>query len=179
MREPAIKQDAPQPVEAPPVTVAMSVPSGTPIKVALDSEVRIRDGRTTDSRQDHGTRIRLRQAPHSRRHSGERKSVGHRCRPQEDPHPGSHGRRFFSGSRSPCAVRRIDPGRWTASPYAHRRVPVPRAECSRFVPASEKPGATNTVHEAASKKVSAMRQQIRQSGPTCKSRSTSPEKCTG
>src|SRR5579863_8932911 len=44
---------APQP-EAPAVTVAMTVPSGTPIKVALDSEVRIREvgqpihGKTTE-----------------------------------------------------------------------------------------------------------------------------------
>jgi hypothetical protein len=52
--EQAKKDDAPQSPEASPVTVAMSVPSGTPIKVALDSEVRIRSvgqpihGKTTE-----------------------------------------------------------------------------------------------------------------------------------
>ena len=73
------KQEATaQAVEAPPVTVPMSVPSGTPIKVALDSEVRIRNvgqpihGKTTepvyafDKLLDPG------------RHLGQWKSVGDR-----------------------------------------------------------------------------------------------------
>ena len=48
------KDVPPQIVESPLVTVPMSVPSGTPIKVALDSEVRIRQvgqsihGKTTE-----------------------------------------------------------------------------------------------------------------------------------
>ncbi len=47
-------QNAPDNANAPPVTVAMSVGAGTPIKVALDSEVRIREvgqtihGKTTE-----------------------------------------------------------------------------------------------------------------------------------
>ena len=53
-QEESQKHVAPQIIEAPLVTVPMSVPSGTPIKVALDSEVRIREvgqsihGKTTE-----------------------------------------------------------------------------------------------------------------------------------
>jgi len=53
-QEESQKDVAPQITEAPLVTVPMSVPSGTPIKVALDSEVRIREvgqsihGKTTE-----------------------------------------------------------------------------------------------------------------------------------
>ena len=64
-----VKKDAAaQTAEALPVTVPMSVPSGTPIKVALDSEVRIRDSRTVYPWQDHRAGLCLRQTAHPRRH---------------------------------------------------------------------------------------------------------------
>jgi hypothetical protein len=74
--EKADKDVAPQIVESPLVTVPMSVPSGTSIKVALNSEIRIRQVRTVHSWQDHRARLCLRQVAHSCRHSGERKSLG-------------------------------------------------------------------------------------------------------
>ncbi len=164
--EPDAKQakqdDAPQPPEAPPVTVAMSVPSGTPIKVALDSEVRIRSvgqpihGKTTEPVYAFDKLLIPVGTPVSGTVSAI-DAVPKKTRTLE----------AMDGNFSP--VRRVHvqfdelilaDGRHLSM---HTVASPSPGGILRFVPASEKPANTNAVHEAASKKVGAVRQQIRQS----------------
>jgi hypothetical protein len=159
---PAIKQDTPQLAEAPPVTVAMSVPSGTPIKVALDSEVRIRTvgqsihGKTTEPVYAFDKLL----IPVGTPVNGKVSAI-------DDVSKKTRTLQAMDGNFSPDRGVHVQFDELILADGQHLPMhtvasPSPSGVL-RFVPASEKPGAANPVHEAASKKVGAVRQQIRQS----------------
>src|SRR5579863_2217556 len=150
---------APQP-EAPAVTVAMTVPSGTPIKVALDSEVRIREvgqpihGKTTEPVYAFDKLL----IPVGTTVNGKVSAI----------------------DSVPKKVRTLDALDANFSPRRNlhvqfdelvmsdgRRVPLQTVASPapdgvlRFVSANEKTKQKNKVEEAASGKVSATRQEIR------------------
>lgn len=160
--EPVIKQDEPQSAEAPPVTVAMSVPSGTPIKVALDSEVRIRTvgqpihGKTTEPVYAFDKLL----IPVGTSVNGKVSAI-------DDVSKKTRTLQAMDGDFSPDRGVHVQFDELILADGRHlplRTIASPSPSgVLRFVPAREKPGATNPVHEAASKKVGAVRQQIRQS----------------
>ncbi len=166
MQNQSIKQDEPQPAEAPPVTVAMSVPSGTPIKVALDSEVRIRTvgqpihGKTTEPVYAFDKLL----IPVGTSVNGKVSAI-------DDVSKKTRTLQAMDGDFSPDRGVHVQFDELILADGRHlplRTIASPSPSgVLRFVPAKEKPGATNPVQEAASKKVGAMRQQIRQIGPTC------------
>jgi hypothetical protein len=155
--------DAVQPQPAPPlpVTVAMSVPSGTPIKVALDSEVRIRTvgqpihGKTTEPVYAFDKLLIPAGTPVNGKVSAI-DAVPKKIRTLE----------AMDGNFSPVRTVHVQfdelvmpDGR--RLPMHTVASPAPGGVLS-FVPANEKAAKTNKVEDAASKKVSAARQQIRQ-----------------
>ncbi len=155
------KDAAVQAAEAPPVTLPMSVPAATPIKVALDSEVRIREvgqsihGKTTEPVYAFdkllipvGTRVNGRVSAID--------AVPKKIRTLQ----------AMDGNFSP--VRGVHVQFDELVMADGRRVsmqtiasPAPNGVL-RFVPANEKAAKTKKVQDAAAKKVSATRQQIRQ-----------------
>jgi len=147
---------APQPA----LTVAMTVPSGTPIKVALDSEVRIREvgqpihGKTTEPVYAFDKLLIPVGTPVNGKVSAI-DAVSKKVRTLE----------AMDGNFSPVravhvqfdelvmADGRVVPMHTVASPAPDGVL--------KFVPANEKAQPKNKVQEAASKKVSATRQEIR------------------
>ena len=145
----------------PALTVAMTVPTGTPIKVALDSEVRIREvgqaihGKTTEPVYAFDKLLIPVGTPVNGKVSAI-DAVSKKTRTLE----------AMDGNFSPVrsvhvqfdelvmADGRIVPMHTVASPAA--------GGILQFVPASEKARQKNKVQDAAEKKVSATRQQIRQ-----------------
>jgi hypothetical protein len=159
--EPAPKDLAAQAIAGPPVTVPMSVPSGTPIKVALDSEVRIREvgqpihGKTTEPVYAFDKLLIPVGTPVNGRVSAI-DAVPKKIRTLE----------AMDANFSP--VRRVHVQFDELVMADGRRVlmqtvasPAPDGVL-RFVPANEKAAKTNKVQDVAAKKVSATRQQVRQ-----------------
>jgi hypothetical protein len=159
--EPAPKDLAAQAIAGPPVTVPMSVPSGTPIKVALDSEVRIREvgqpihGKTTEPVYAFDKLLIPVGTPVNGRVSAI-DAVPKKIRTLE----------AMDANFSP--VRRVHVQFDELVMADGRRVlmqtvasPAPDGVL-RFVPANEKAANTNKVQDLAAKKVSATRQQVRQ-----------------
>ncbi len=153
------KNDAPPPEPAL-VTVPMSVPAGTPIKVALDSEVRIRNvgqpihGKTTDPVYAFDKLL----IPAGTRVNGKVSAIDAVPKTTRtldamdgnfSPVRGVHVQ--FDELVMPDG--RLLPMRTIASPAPNGVL--------RFVPANEKSANPNKVKDAASKKVSATRQMIR------------------
>ena len=146
--------------DAPPVTLLLSVPSGTPIKIALDSEVRIRNvgqsihGKTTDPVYAFdkllipaGTAVTGKVSAIDR--------VSKKVRTLE----------AMDGNFSPVRDVHIQFDELVMADGLHLPIrtvasPAPDGVLS-FVPATQKPEPTNKVQAAASKKVSATREQIR------------------
>jgi hypothetical protein len=156
------KQEASaQAVEAPPVTVPMSVPSGTPIKVALDSEVRIRNvgqpihGKTTEPVYAFDKLL----VPVGTSVNGKVSAI--------DPVP-RRIRTLQAMDANFSPVRAVHVQFDELVMADGHRVPMQTVASPapdgvlRFVPANEKTPKTNKVQDAAAKKVGAMRQQIRQ-----------------
>ncbi len=151
---------ASQPANAPLVTVAMSVPAGTPIKVALDSEVRIRTvgqairGKTTQpvyafdkllipvGTTVNGKVSAIDAVPKKTRTL---EAMDGNFSPVRGVHVQFDELVMSDGSRVPMHT--------VASPAPDGVL--------RFVPANEKVAKTNKVQDAASKKVSATRQELR------------------
>jgi hypothetical protein len=140
----------------------MSVPSGTPIKVALDSEVRIRSvgqpihGKTTEPVYAFDKLLVPVGTPVNGTVSAI-DTVPKKIRTLE----------AMDGNLSPVRRVHVQFDELILADGRHLSMqtvasPSPGGVL-RFVPASEKPANTNPVHEAASKKVGAVRQQIRQS----------------
>ena len=145
---------------SPALTVAMTVPSGTPIKVALDSEVRIREvgqaihGKTTEPVYAFDKLLIPVGTPVNGKVSAI-EGVSGKTRTLE----------AMDGNFSPVravhvqfdelvmADGRVVPMHTVASPAPDGVL--------KFVPANEKAQPKNKVQEAASKKVSATRQEIR------------------
>jgi hypothetical protein len=160
--EQARKDDAPQAPEASPVTVSMSVPSGTPIKVALDSEVRVRTvgqpihGKTTEPVYAFDKLLIPVGTP-----------VNGKVSAMEAPSKKTRTLDAMDGNFSPVRGVHVQFDELILADGRHlpmRTVASPSpGGVLWFVPAAEKPVNTNPVHEAASRKVSAVRQQIRQS----------------
>src|SRR5271169_21637 len=156
--EPA-KSDAVPPA-ALPVTLPMTVPSGTPIKVALDSEVRIRTvgqpihGKTTEPVYAFDKLL----IPVGTPVNGKVSAI--------DPVPKKvRTLEAMDGNFSPVHAVHVQfdelvlpDGR--QMPMHTVASPAPNGVL-RFVPANEKPAKTNKVEDAAAKKVSATRQEIR------------------
>jgi hypothetical protein len=156
------KQDATASItEAPLVTVPMSVPAGTPIKVALDSEVRIRDagqsiqGKTTEPVYAFdkllvpvGTAVNGRVSAIDAVPKKIRtlQAMDANFSPVRTVHVQFDELVLPDGRRVPMQT--------VASP-------APDGVLS-FVPANEKAAKTNKIQAAAGKKVSATRQQLRQ-----------------
>ena len=155
------KDAAPEPAEALPLTLPLTVPSGTPIKVALDSEVRIREvgqpihGKTTEPVYAFDKLL----IPVGTPVNGKVSAI--------DAVP--KGIRTLQAMNANFSPRRAvhvqfdelvmsDGRRVTMQTVAS---PAPDGVL-RFVPANEKARKTNKVQDAAEKKVSATRQQIRQ-----------------
>ena len=147
-------------IEAAPVTVPMSVPSGTPIKVALDSEVRIRQvgqpihGKTTDPVYAFDKLL----IPVGTSVNGRVSAI--------DPVPKKiRTLQAMDANFSPVRAVHVQFNELVMSDG--RRIPMQTVASPapdgvlRFVPANEK-AKTNKVQDAAAKKVSATRQQIRQ-----------------
>jgi hypothetical protein len=150
----------PQPAAPLPVTVAMSVPSGTPIKVALDSEVRIRTvgqpihGKTTEPVYAFDKLLIPAGTPVNGKVSAI-DAVPKKVRTLD----------AMDGNFSPVRAVHVQfdelvmpDGRRLAMHTVAS--PAPDGVLS-FVPANEKSANTNKVKDAASKKVSATRQEIR------------------
>jgi hypothetical protein len=157
-----IRTDAPvQPVEPPPVTVPMSVPAGTPIKVALDSEVRIREvgqpvhGKTTEPVYAFDKLL----VPVGTSVNGKVTAI--------DP-VSKKTRTLQAMDANFSPVRAVHVQFDELVMPDGRRVPMQTVASPapdgvlRFVPANEKAAKTNKAQDAAAKKVGAMRQQIRQ-----------------
>jgi hypothetical protein len=169
---PPAPQDAPQqkapqqkediaatPAAASPVTVPMSVPSGTPIKVALDTEVRIRAvgqpirGKTTEPVYAFDKLLIPTGTPVNGKVSAI-DPVAKKTRTLE----------AMDGNFSPVRAVHVQFDELVLSDG--RRVPMHTVASPapdgvlRFVPANEKTAKTNKVEDAASKKVSALRQEI-------------------
>jgi hypothetical protein len=155
------KDAAPEPPEALPLTLPLTVPSGTPIKVALDSEVRIREvgqpihGKTTEPVYAFDKLL----IPVSTPVNGKVSAI--------DAVPkGIRTLQAMNANFSPVRAVHVqfdelvmsDGRRVTMQTVAS---PAPDGVL-RFVPANEKARKTNKVQDAAEKKVSATRQQIRQ-----------------
>jgi hypothetical protein len=149
-----------QPAPPLPVTVAMSVPSGTPIKVALDSEVRIRTvgqpihGKTTEPVYAFDKLLIPAGTPVNGKVSAI-DAVPKKVRTLD----------AMDGNFSPVRAVHVQfdelvmpDGRRLAMHTVAS--PAPDGVLS-FVPANEKGANTNKVKDAASKKVSATRQEIR------------------
>ncbi len=147
-------------IEVAPVTVPMSVPSGTPIKVALDSEVRIRQvgqpihGKTTDPVYAFDKLL----IPVGTSVNGRVSAI--------DPVPKKiRTLQAMDANFSPVRAVHVQFNELVMSDG--RRIPMQTVASPapdgvlRFVPANEK-AKTNKVQDAAAKKVSATRQQIRQ-----------------
>jgi len=156
------KQDAVAPVvEAPLVSVPMSVPAGTPIKVALDSEVRVREvgqpihGKTTEPVYAFDKLL----VPVGTPVNGRVSAI--------DPLPKKiRTLQAMDANFSPVRAVHVQfdelvlpDGRRV--PMHTVASPAPNGILS-FVPANEKAAKTNKIQAAAGKKVSATRQQIRQ-----------------
>jgi hypothetical protein len=151
---------ATQPPETLPVTVAMSVPSGTPIKVALDSEVRVRavgqpiHGKTMEPVYAFDKLLIPVGTPVNGKVSAI-DVVPRKIRTLE----------AMDGNFSPVRGVHVqfdelvmaDGRRLTMHTVAS---PAPDGVL-RFVPANEKTAKTNKVQDAASKKVSATKQEVR------------------
>ena len=152
--EPA-KKDATASPEAPPVTVAMSIPSGTPIKVALDSEVRIRvvgqpiHGKTTEPVYAFDKLLIPVGTPVNGKISAI-DAVSKKVRTLDAMDANFSPVRAVHVQFDELVMRR---GLW-------RYTGGVAGSVLRFVPANEKTAQTNKLQEAASKKVSATRQQI-------------------
>ena len=159
--EQSLKEAAPEPPEALPVTLPLTVPSGTPIKVALDSEVRIREvgqpihGKTTEPVYAFDKLL----IPVGTPVNGKVSAI--------DAVPkGIRTLQAMNANFSPVRAVHVqfdelvmsDGRRVTMQTVAS---PAPDGVL-RFVPANEKARKTNKVQDAAEKKVSATRQQIRQ-----------------
>ena len=155
------KDAAPEPPEALPVTLPLTVPSGTPIKVALDREVRIREvgqpiqGKTTEPVYAFDKLL----IPVGTPVNGKVSAI--------DAVPKAiRTLQAMNANFSPVRAVHVqfdelvmsDGRRVTIETVAS---PAPDGVL-RFVPANEKARNTNKVQDAAEKKVSATRQQIRQ-----------------
>ena len=165
VRPPAAQAPKPEPpapvVEILPVTVPMSVPSGTPIKVALDSEVRVREvgqpihGKTTEPVYAFDKLL----IPVGTPVNGKVSAI--------DALPKKiRTLQAMDGNFSPVRDVHVQFDELVLADG--RRVPMhtiasPAPEgVLRFVPANEKAAKTNKIHDAATNKISATRQQIRQ-----------------
>jgi hypothetical protein len=159
--EPALKDPPAQAIEILPVTVPMSIPSGTPIKVAVDSEVRIRQvgqpiqGKTTEPVYAFDKLL----IPSGTPVNGRVSAI--------DPVPKKiRTMQAMDGNFSPVRAVHVQFDELVMADG--RRLPIQTVASPapdgvlRFVPANEKTAKTNQVQEAAAKKVSATRQQIRQ-----------------
>ena len=158
--KPAEQQNPAPLVEAAPVTVPMSVPSGTPIKVALDSEVRIRQvgqpihGKTTDPVYAFDKLL----IPVGTSVNGRVSAI--------DPIPKKiRTLQAMDANFSPVRAVHVQFDELVLPDG--RRIPMQTVASPapdgvlRFVPANEK-AKTNKVQDAAGKKISATRQQIHQ-----------------
>jgi len=154
------KDDASPPQTAQPVAVAMSVPAGTPVKVALDSEVRIRQvgqpihGKTMEPVFAFDKLLIPVGTPVNGRVSAI-DAVPKKTRTLE----------AMDGNFSPVRAVHVQFDELVMADG--RRVPLQTVASPapdgvlRFVPANEKTEKKNKVQDAASKKVSATRQEIR------------------
>jgi len=144
-----------------PVTVAMSVPAGTPIKVALDSEVRIKNvgqtihGKTTEPVYAFDKLLIPVGTPVIGKVSAI-DAVAKKVRTMD----------AMDGNFSPLRAVHVQFDELVMSDGRHVPIqtvasPAPNGVL-RFVPANAKAEKKNKVEDAASKKVSATRQQIRQ-----------------
>jgi hypothetical protein len=148
-------------IEILPVTLPMSVPSGTPIKVALDSEIRIRQvgqpihGKTTEPVYAFDKLLIPVGTPVNGRVSAI-DAVPKKIRTLE----------AMDGNFSPVRSVHVQFDELVMANgrrVAMQTVASPAPDgVLRFVPANEKTAKTNKVQDAAAKKVSATRQQIRQ-----------------
>ncbi len=151
---------APQIVEVNPVSVAMSVPAGTPIKVALDSEVRIREvgqsihGKTTEPVYAFDKLL----IPVGTEVIGKISAID--TVPKK-----TRTLEAMDGNFSPVRAVHVQFDELVMA--GGRRVamqtvasPAPNGVL-RFVPANSKAEKKNKVEDAASKKVSQTRQEIR------------------
>ncbi len=150
-----------QAIEAPPVTLPMSVASGTPIKVALDSEVRVRavgqpiHGKTTEPVYAFDKLL----IPVGTLVNGRVSAID----------PVSKKIRTLQAMDANFSPVRAVHVQFDELVMADgRRVPMQTVASPapdgvlRFVPANEKAAKTNKVQDAAAKKVSATRQQVQQ-----------------
>ena len=155
------KDAAPEPPEALPVTLPLTVPSGTPIKVALDQEVRIREvgqpihGKTTEPVYAFDKLL----IPVGTPVNGKVSAI--------DAVPkGIRTLQAMNANFSPVRAVHVQFDELVMSDgrrVAMQTVASPAPDgVLRFVPANEKARNTNKVQDAAEKKVSATRQQIRQ-----------------
>jgi hypothetical protein len=155
------KDAAPEPLEALPVTLPLTVPSGTPIKVALDQEVRIREvgqpihGKTTEPVYAFDKLL----IPVGTPVNGKVSAI--------DAVPkGIRTLQAMNANFSPVRAVHVQFDELVMSDgrrVAMQTVASPAPDgVLRFVPANEKARNTNKVQDAAEKKVSATRQQIRQ-----------------
>jgi hypothetical protein len=156
------QEEAPAPVvEILPVTVPMSVPSGTPIKVSLGSEVRIREvgqpihGKTTEPVYAFDKLLIPVGTPVNGRVSAI-DAVPKKIRTLQ----------AMDGNFSPVRAVHVQFDELVLADG--RRVPMQTVASPapdgvlRFVPANEKAAKTTKIHDAATEKVGATRQQIRQ-----------------
>ncbi len=168
LRPPAAKDTEPEKLgatapitEAPLVTLPMSVPAGTPIKVALDSEVRIRNvgqsihGKTTEPVYAFDKLL----IPVGTPVNGTVSAI--------DAIPKKiRTLQAMDANFSPVRAVHVQFDELVFPDGRHvtmRTVASPAPDgVLRFVPANEKTATTNKVQDAAAKKVSATRQQIRQ-----------------
>lgn len=159
-KKPATTNDAMPPADALSVTVAMRVPSGTPIKVALDSEVRIREvgqaihGKTTEPVYAFDKLLIPVGTPVNGKVSAI-DAVSRTVRTLD----------AMDGNFSPVRAVHVQfdelvMGDGRVVPMHTVASPAPDGVL-KFVPANEKTQPKNKVQEAASKKVSATRQEIR------------------
>ena len=158
--KPDEQKDATAVIEAAPVTVPMSVPSGTPIKVALDSEVRIREvgqpihGKTTEPIYAFDKLL----IPVGTPVNGKVSAI--------EPVPKKiRTLQALDANFSPMRAVHVQFDELAMPDGRHLPIqtvasPAPNGVL-RFVPANEK-AKTNKIHDAAGKKISATRRQIRQ-----------------
>jgi hypothetical protein len=158
--KPDEQKDATAVIEAAPVTVPMSVPSGTPIKVALDSEVRIREvgqpihGKTTEPIYAFDKLL----IPVGTPVTGKVSAI--------EPVPKKiRTLQALDANFSPMRAVHVQFDELAMPDGRHLPIqtvasPAPNGVL-RLVPANEK-AKTNKIHDAAGKKISATRQQIRQ-----------------
>lgn len=154
-------EPAPPPTPPAPVKFEMSVPAGTPLKVALDSEVRIRQvgqpihGKTTEPVYAFDKLLIPVGTTVTGKISGI-DAVGKKRRTLE----------AMDGNFSPERAVHVQFDELVMADG--RRIPIQTVASPapngilRFVPANAKVEKKNKVEDAASKKVSAARQQVRQ-----------------